>query len=396
MKYASIVPLIGGESIAVQNVLNQKPEYVLSYSPFSANDRHYLNWIGDQVPYHLLDEKPDFKAPHVDIVNSVCPCAGLSSLSTTSNANSSINDWMFTTAEYVLSVVQPKVFWGENAPRLGTQAGAPVSNKLRAIGKKYGYTFSIYRTKSILHGLSQIRDRTFYFFWKGNEIPVFEYYERPYMRIEDQILSSARNDDDEMFKTYAFSGKPSDNPWYKYVLEEVEGGISHADFFKKIDRTTGPMSYIEANNISYLDVGKWMSANGHDKLAAKCQKIEPKLKAGGNIMRKTVEVPKDYIGAFVGHLLMNLTHPTSDRFINVREALDIMKMPKDFQLLDAPRTLNMVAQNVPVSTAQDMVYNIVDYYEGKLNTHKVDNLIQDNKTKKLHFEYTNALDAFMN
>ena len=30
-KYASIVPLIGGETFAMQNVFGTKPEYVLSY-----------------------------------------------------------------------------------------------------------------------------------------------------------------------------------------------------------------------------------------------------------------------------------------------------------------------------------------------------------------------------
>ena len=40
MNYASIVPLIGGETIAMQNVFGKKPEYILSYEPFQANDNH--------------------------------------------------------------------------------------------------------------------------------------------------------------------------------------------------------------------------------------------------------------------------------------------------------------------------------------------------------------------
>ena len=41
---------------------------------------------------------------------------------------------------------------------------------MRKIGEDNGYTFSIFKTKSILHGLSQVRDRTFYFFWKGDKV----------------------------------------------------------------------------------------------------------------------------------------------------------------------------------------------------------------------------------
>ena len=44
MNYASIVPLIGGETIAMQNVANTKPEYILSYSAFEANDRQLLEY----------------------------------------------------------------------------------------------------------------------------------------------------------------------------------------------------------------------------------------------------------------------------------------------------------------------------------------------------------------
>ena len=29
---------------------------------------------------------------------------------------------------------------------------------------------------------------------------------------------------------------PSDNPFYRYVLEEMEGGITHTEFFNKIKK----------------------------------------------------------------------------------------------------------------------------------------------------------------
>ena len=135
--YASIVPLIGGETIAMQNVLGKRPEYILSYEEFEANDKHLLEYYKNEVPYHLLkgDKLPDIKS--VDIVNTVCPCAGLSSLSPTSNSESTTNDWMRTSAEYILGSVSPKVFWGENAPRLASKMGEPIAKDLRKIGQKH-------------------------------------------------------------------------------------------------------------------------------------------------------------------------------------------------------------------------------------------------------------------
>ena len=172
MSYASIVPLIGGETIAMENVFGERPKYIMTYEGFQANESHLLNHYNHEVPYLNLSEGASY-TEKVNVINTVCPCAGLSSLSPSAASNNPMNEWMFTSAEYVLSEVQPKVFWGENAPRLASKMGEPVVRRLRKIGEDNGYTFSIFKTKSILHGLSQVRDRTFYFFWKGNEVPLF-------------------------------------------------------------------------------------------------------------------------------------------------------------------------------------------------------------------------------
>ena len=148
--YASIVPLIGGETIAMQNVLGKKPEYILSYEGFEANDKHLLEYYKNTVPYHIIKDNqlPDVKS--VDIVNTVCPCAGLSSLNPSASSDAAINDWMPATANYVLGTIKPKVFWGENAPRFASKVGEPIRENLRKIGEENGYVFSVYKTKSIL------------------------------------------------------------------------------------------------------------------------------------------------------------------------------------------------------------------------------------------------------
>ena len=396
MKYASIVPLIGGETIAMEKVFGKKPEYILSYEAFSNNDQHIVNHYKNTVPYHVLnpsDSTSNFD--HVDVVNTVCPCAGLSSLSPSASSNNSANDWMFITSEFVLGSLSPRVFWGENAPRLASKMGEPIVKRLRKIGEKYGYTFSIFKTKSVLHGLSQVRDRTFYFFWKGDVIPVFPYIERPNETIEDTIRSAKAKDGDPM-GVLTNTKKPSDNPFYRYVLQVMEGGISHVDFAKKIDKTTNPLDYIENAGVSYLDVAKWMRENNYEREARKCERMHKKLKDGGNIMRKTTEIPKGIIGAFVGHMPTSLTHPDEDRYISIREALSIMKLPEDFQLQGGLRNLNHICQNVPVTTAADMAQYVKDYLEGNLDTLRTDFLIQDNKTKSIN-DYSDGvqLDEFM-
>jgi site-specific DNA-cytosine methylase len=393
MNYASIVPLIGGETIAMENVFGKRPEYILSYSAFNSNDSQLLNHYNNEVPYHVIDEG-NGRTDYVDVVNTVCPCAGLSSLSPQANSNSAMNDWMIESAKYVLGNIKPKVFWGENAPRLASKMGEPVVKRLRKIGEQYGYTFSIYKTKSILHGLSQVRDRTFYFFWKGTQVPLLGYICHPHIRIEDHIRSIKRREDDPM-NILTNNKKPSDNPYYKYVLEVIEGGITHSEFQDKIEKTTNPMDEIEKHT-NYKVVAQWMRDNGYDNEAAKCDRKYHKLKAGGNIMRKTTEIPKDYIGAFVGHFPTNLCHPDEDRYLTVREAMSIMKLPDDFNLLNPKANLNHICQNVPVTTAEYPARMIKKWLEGNLDSIETNFLVEDNKKCTYDYEKSGVqLDRFM-
>ena len=396
--YASIVPLIGGETIAMQNVFGKRPEYILSYEGFENNDQHLVEYYKREVPYHLIQDDDIPQVESVDVINTVCPCAGLSSLSVSSSSDAAANDWMRTSARHVLGTLRPKVFWGENAPRLASKMGEPVVEDLRHIARENGYTFSIYKTKSILHGLSQVRDRTFYFFWKGNKIPVFEYIKREHEKIEDTIRSVKRDLSDPM-NVPANPGVPSEDAYYRYVLEEVEGGITHSQFQDKIERSINPQHYIEdVACISYDKVAEWMTKNGYEKQAARCMTMHQKLQAGGNIMRRGPEIPKGHIGAFVGHYPHFLTHPDEDRYLTIRECLSIMKLPSDFILQGGRKNLNHICQNVPVTTAQDMALHVLKFVDGRLDNSMIetDYLVQDNKTNTLDYKKEGVqLDAFM-
>lgn len=372
--HASIVPLIGGETIGQMQALGSKPDYLLSYSPFSNNDSHIRNYLKD-TPYILLDQGG--KHPHyVDVVGATCPCAGLSSLSPSANSGASVNDWLTTTAKYVLEEMKPKVFWGENAPRFAGEMGKPIVDKLMDIARPAGYTMSIYRTKSLLHGLSQVRERSFYFFWKGDTVPVFKWYDTPHTPIETLI----RNIPAGLTQTEVTNSRiPSkDDPFYRYILEEMHSGISHQEFFDKIDKTVDTMSYIEKNKVSYKEVKKWMISKEYFKIAAKLDDIQDKLDRGGNIMRRWSVIGKGYTGAFVGHMPMYLTHPDEDRYINYREAMSIMKLPYDFTLLDPKKNLNHVCQNVPVTTASDMASEIKAVLNGERDRIKTELYYQFN------------------
>ena len=166
---------------------------------------------------------------------------------------------------------------------------------------------------------------------------------------------------------------PSDNPYYKYVLEEMCGGISHKEFQDtKITRSQNAMDYIEWNGSNYKDVSKWMIKQGYTKLAERCLRMHDKLSQGGNIMRKLCHFPKGTIGAFVGHMPNNLTHPDEDRYLTIRECMSIMKLPDDFILQGGLKNLNHICQNVPVTTAEDMAEHVQKFVDGRLSNQMID------------------------
>ena len=393
-KHASIVPLIGGETLGQINAFGTKPDYLLSYTPFSNNDSHLVNYLED-VPYILLDQGG--RHPHyVDIVNAVCPCAGLSSLSPSANSDAAVNDWLTITAKYVLEEMKPKVFWGENAPRFAGEMGKPIVAKLHKLAQENGYTMSIYRTKSLLHGLSQVRERSFYFFWKGDKVPVFKYFDEYRVSIQDQINLAKPDSTQQEVTNKKIPSK--DDPYYRYVLEVMHGGISHAEFQKTLTKSADAMHYIEENGHNYRMVKSFFEKEGYTKFAAKMDSMQDKLDAGGNIMRRASYIPKDYIGAFVGHLPVSMTHHSEDRYLTYRECMTIMGLPQDFELLNPARNLNHVCQNVPVHTATDMALEIKAVLEGRRDMMNGSLIYQFNPQKTFEirdYEPLSSLESFL-
>jgi site-specific DNA-cytosine methylase len=388
MKHATIIPLIGGEALASTDVFGSRPEYILSYDVFKDNEKHLLNYWNNEVPYHVLDKGG--AAPlneKIDVMSSVCPCAGLSQYHSKPGEENQNNQWMEKTARYVLGEVKPNVFWGENAPALVGKIGEFMLKKLRQIGEENGYSMSLYLTKNIKHGVPQFRKRTFYFFWKkerfGDKTPLLTYYNRPHKRIEDIITGVKSN-----FQIEPINEKiPSrDDPYYRYLLEVVNNGMTHREYYDSLNtenvRGNDVESMIEKAGHDYNAVGKWMDKEGYEREVPKCERKYEKLGSGGNIMRRGTIVPKDYIGAFVGHYPTVLTHPYEDRYINYREAMTIMGLPSDFELLDPKKSVNHICQNVPYQTAYDMCVEIKAVFEGNRPWADTDFLFQSNINQK--------------
>lgn len=420
MKFAGIIPLVGGMDIGAAQAFGSRPEYLMSYKPFWANDRHLVSHYNNEVPYVVLDDGGRVPGK-VDVVHSTCPCAGLSLLSRNPNPDSAWNDWMYTAAEYVLGDLGPEVYYGENAPTLATSLGAPVRDRLRLIGLKHGYSMSTYRTRAALHGLAQTRERSFYFFWKGDRTPVLEYFHRPQVTIEETIASATGNTQREPI----CSKTPSrDDAFYRYLLEGLHGGIGHREYAAMKRPREGAHEDVQkdielADGVgAYARAAKWMTERGYEREAKAALRRDGKLADGKGLMYKRTIVPNGKIGAFVNPYPVILTHPVEDRYISFREAMTIMGLPQDFELLedefgkmrsgegkdsgviagmnwntsDNGKTLtrnlpyNHLCQNVPVQVARDIAGEVRAYLEGKRPTVAARFVHQSNHART-HHEY---------
>ena len=400
IRHAAIIPLIGGMPMGAERAFGKPPDALISYEAFLPNEKHLRHWYdsrGVDVPYYVLDEGGVVPG-RFDVVSSTCPCCGLSTISPGYGDDNPNNKWLTTCAEYVLGTLRPEVYFGENAPGFAGKIGKTFREAVYRIARDNGYTMSIYRTKSLLHGQPQVRERSFYFAWRGDRVPILDWYERAYPKIEDVIMGVKSN-----FQTERINPRtPSrDDPIYRYILEVLHPGMTHAEFSRSQPIVTNlkqmdVMSYVENAGVSQEQLAEWFRAQGLEREAVKSDKRAAKLAAGMGFMKRNTVIPRDHIGAFVAHYPTMLAHPVEDRYINFREALTIMGMPDDFELLDPYKSYNHICQNVPVQTASDMHAEVLAHLEGRRDTAASSMLFQYNANKTCRFEdEPSTIEEFM-
>lgn len=383
--WGSIIPLIGGLSIAASNTFGNNPDFIVSWNVFQHNDKHYVNYLRTKKnwsgKYYVLDynEKnvvPDVTSecsnlPYADVICGCPPCAGLSSFSTTSSADSAVNDHMINAAHLVLETIKPKVYIFENAPRLSSEKGRPVADKLYKIASDNGYSLMLYSTESRLHGNCQIRPRTFGFFLKksvfGDKcLHVMNIDERSGNYID--FIKDALTSENDPMRIVINKDIPSESPFYKYCFEYIHAE-NHEDFVNKMCITQKSVNLLEcaikfANN-DYVKLSEWMKEHGFDKIAEKMLYMKSKIDDGKGCWTHGITLGKYIIPAYIGVMPMSMVHPHEDRYINIRESMTLMGMPKDFELCgNKPHSdYNHVCQNVPVGTAEDMFKQIKYWFE---------------------------------
>ena len=382
VSWASIIPLIGGSAIGISQYTNTKPKYSLSYSGFSFNESYFQHYWPDVPRYEIDDE--EFKIDEVqkvDVINSVCPCAGLSGLSAYSSADNEMNDWLYNSSEYILEHSQPKVLWGENAPALATKKGRKVAERLAEIGRKHGYSYSMIKTNTFEHGIPQNRKRTFFFFWKSLTAPILNFHQYKTPTLSEYLKQIPK---DATQQDLIIQEKPSDSYEYKFIME-MNGYKNHKELVKDLKYST--LTYYILDRFGYDKYFEWLGNQSEqtdelEKSRRRFKHYEFKNKQNLNFMDRSPCIAYKSTNAINGRTLSRYMHPTEDRYFTIRELLHLMGLPMDFELKDY-KQLNVICQNVPTVTTEDMMKEVVRFCRNDKDMvlAPANFLIQDNMNK---------------
>lgn len=382
--WAAIVPLIGGNPIGMEDAVGSPPNYVIGMDGFWANDSLYMNWLnntrGLNIPYYKLKEPEDVKQiTPVDVVVATCPCAGLSMLVTASasskkrGADAEQNEHMYNSTRFVLEKVSPKVLMGENAPGLFTKMGKKVADKLRDIAKEHGYSFSLYKTSTHLHGIPQKRHRTFYFMWKSEFVPELEWYDKPSLTFSEFLGTMPKG----LLNDIVINPNLLTESRYAYIQEKT--GNARAEIAKT--GVTG-QQWIDTTG-NFDDFVQWCKTNASEREYEKALYTKKKYDLGKGIWDSSIHVFGDTCNGIISRNMTDSLHPFEDRSLTIREAMFLMGMPNDFELVGGMSDLGKVPQNVPTCTSKSMGEQILKYISGELKMTRFTELKQDNERQNI-------------
>lgn len=398
MNYISFIPLIGGMAIANYQATGKKPKYVLSYDAFAKNESNLKNYWPD-VEWKLLDaetntmeEQLDYS--DIDFVSSVCPCAGMSSMSSSHSPDSATNNWLYKAADYILGTIKPKVYFGENAPGLYSDNNIKVANKLREYAETYGYGFTIYKTDTQLHGIPQRRVRTFFFFWKGGKCPEMDYYNNPSSKpFEEWILDKnvgsyhteiSKDNPLESFSVFKYLYETKcDSDYSKYVQlfkDVIASGRRMAtghEFIAGYNLWDEYMDWLRKDSMANLRLNK----NGKHTHLSLAEYRYNKIKQGLRFYSDEPTSYNKYTGAVTGKNVELMLHPKEMRYLTLRECMSLMGLPQDFEVIT--KNTAHITQNVPVCTAKDMTEQAMKFCRGELKMTEYKYTKQNNLTQKI-------------
>lgn len=389
IKWVTFIPLIGGMPLGAEIATGNPPEAVYSYDGFQANDSQYLNYqnntLNRNIDYITINDsnkkdiKKTFEQKPIDLVVLTCPCAGLSSLNTSTDKNvrDSQNVHMFNSAIDAIELMNPTVIIGENAPRLATPAGNDVREKLNEIAKEHGYSFGTYKTSTHFHGIPQKRDRTFYMFYKSDRCPIINFEKKQHKNLSEYLEMCKY---DTLQADLVINTKLTDEPYYSFVKHKYGNPKNARDTIISSNKTS-VLNFIKYNNL-INEALEYFEKTNNEPGIKHCTRLIEKTKINKGVWDSSANIPNTVCNAIISRNMYDMLHPTEERSLNIRECFHLMGFPNNFELVGARKNFQMISQNVPVCTSSFIIGEMTKFINNKLPLAQSRYIMQDNWNEK--------------
>jgi site-specific DNA-cytosine methylase len=400
IKYAPIIPLIGGFPLGAEKAIGHSPEFIASYNIFAQNDQHYVFYQNEvlkrNISYHVLDknDKPFKTKLHITV--STPPCAALSLLNcgkkeTVKGAKCAKNEWMLISSKHAIENYDADVVIGENAPMLFTEKGELIAQKLYELAKQYDYSLTLYKTSTLLHGIPQKRDRTFYILWKSKTAPILNWYDLPCKTFKE-YLSEVK--EDSLYQNIEVSSKVKNEPFFMF-LKYKYGGLKEARKILLETQALTALTFVRENNL--LNEAKdFFYETNHLRGIHVIEYLFKKTEMNKGVWDGSVKVYKDHMNACISRNMVDTLHPTYNRAMTIREVLHMMGFPSNFQLTEefSRKFLGWISQNVPVPTAKSIVEEAIAFLQKKRKLSDSNFVRQNNLNKTISFHHLKENNSF--
>lgn len=384
IKWAAIQPLTGGMFLGAEEAFGYPAEWILTYKGLDeikknkdgeitgvANEAYLLNYlkkVNREVPYYKMNRamfdadisnmdpeitldgepaKPDYD---VDVVVAVPVCSGLSMVtSAKDDTRNERNCNMLYLAKLALTTIRPKVYIFENAPTLMGFRGDELRSQFEQIANENDYVVVYYKTDTWKHYNCQKRPRTFVMFVKKidgeSKVPTLDFTDHK-MTIEEFFANIPEGlSNQEECEASPHNYMVIDFFKYKYGKDWIDN--VNGCLMKNIVQR-GLIDEL----LNFMDSYDKMPIETKDKVRHYIEHIRKKTSMGLNWYGSDCCYYKEHFPAIQFRSITTTIHPSGERMCNVREYLELMGMPHDFDWFGDKGNWPKIGQNVPVKTAK--------------------------------------------
>ena len=384
IKWAAIQPLTGGFYLGAEEAFGYPAEWILTYDGLDeikrnkegnitavSNEAYLLNYlkkVNREVPYYKMNRamfdcnvddmnpeitlngepaKPDYD---VDVVVAVPVCSGLSMVtSAKDDTRNERNCNMLYLAKLALTTIRPKVYVFENAPTLMGFRGDELRSQFEQIANENDYVVVYYKTDTWKHYNCQKRPRTFVMFVKKidgeSKVPTLDFVDHK-MTIEEFFANIPEGlSNQEECEASPHNYMVIDFFKYKYGKDWIDN--VNGCLMKNIVQR-GLIDEL----LNFMDSYDKIPIETKEKVRHYIEHIRKKTSMGLNWYGSDCCYYKEHFPAIQFRSITTTIHPSGERMCNVREYLELMGMPHDFDWFGDKGNLPKIGQNVPVKTAK--------------------------------------------